>query len=359
MRTFSLTVLLVLISMIAKAQIDSEVNRGIELFNKKNYTAALPYLQSTSKAGSLISLCLLGYMYTNGLGVERDMEIGLNLYNKAVSNNYPPAMVSMGELHLAGNGVKADSIKAYNYFKKAADLEYKEAEFLVSCCKRYGIGTEVNQQEAFDYAKKAAIHGAQYEWLADMYYEGYGTEIDYSQAYQWYNQPDYKYPDEAQLRLAIMLAEGKGVSKNLEEAKVIIENLKSEGSQVANLNQWSSKISQAITQKKEADSRITTPVFSEEVKAYIRSYPSPTKPAIASAGRGEIVISCTVSATGSITNSKIKYRVLQRLDEAALNLVNNMPLLTPGTRGGENAPIKIDIGVSFFPTSVRIVQSYR
>jgi len=36
---------------------------------------------------------------------------------------------------------------------------------------------------------------------------------------------------------------------------------------------------------------------------------------------------------GYVSGAQIKYRVLQRLDNDALNVVRNMPQWTPGTRG--------------------------
>ena len=370
MKTFIFLFLSLCVSMVAIAQDDYDTQKGIELYNQKNYSSALSYLQRAAKAGSLPALDFLGNMYANGLGVTQDAQIAINLYKKAIAKNYPPCLVSMGALYENGTGVTKNPATAYSYYKKAADLGYGGGEFEVSLCKKYGFGTEKNSEEAFQYAVKAANHGWRYEYLGDMYYEGSGTNVDYGMAHEWYTKKDCEYSDKAQLRVAIMQGMGQGVPQNPVGAYAILFRLKSKNSNVEGLDEWISKIKPlsdqvharvraASEQQKREASRITTPVFTEAVNQYIKKYPQPARPAIESAGRGEVVIACTVGSSGYVKNAQIKYRVLQRLDNAALDLVTNMPRLTPGTRGGNPADINIEIGVSFFPTRVRITKSYR
>ena len=72
------------ICLVATAQNDYDTQRGIELYNQKNYTAAIPYFQKAAKAGSLPALDFLGYMYECGLGTGKDFSIAINLYKKGV-----------------------------------------------------------------------------------------------------------------------------------------------------------------------------------------------------------------------------------------------------------------------------------
>lgn len=362
--------LLLCVSMTALAQNDYDTQRGIELYNQENYSSALPYLQRAAKAGSLPALDFLGSMYANGYGVEKDPQVAINLYKKAIAKNYAPCMVSMGALYENGIGVAKNPETAYSYYKKAADLGYGGGEFEVSLCKKYGFGTTQSPEEAFQYALKAANHGWRYEYLGDMYYEGYGTEVNYSKAYEWYTKDNCEYSDKAQLRAAIMQGTGQGVTKNALRAMSILDKLKQKSTTVEGFDEWYRKIkalsneeyallAAAEERSQREANKVTVPQFNDAVRQYIKRYPEPSRPAIESAGRGEIVIACTISAGGYVKNARIKYRVLQRLDNAALDLVNNMPRLTPGTKGGRVADINVEIGVRFFPTSVRITKYYR
>lgn len=342
------------------AQNDYDTQRGIELYNQKNYSAAIPYFQRAAKSGSLTALDYLGCMYANGQGIKQDAAIALNLLKKGVEKNYAPCIYDMGKMYEFGIGVKKDLTKAYSFYKQAADLNYAEAEYEVSIRKIGGIGTEENPVEAFQYAERAANHGSHYEHLGDLYYDGYGTKQSDAMALIWYGKADHHYSDRAKLRSAIIMAQGSNLSNpDPLQALPIIEELKKENSTIEGLDEWYQKIRIAAKEQEVRENAITVPLFTEKVHQYIRNYPEPHKPAIESAGRGEIVIACTVTASGRISNARIKYRVLERLDKAALDLIKNMPPLTPGTKGGKNGDLNIEIGVSFFPTRVKISKCYR
>lgn len=359
MKTYLLLLLFLCTCSTVIAQDDYDTQRGIELYNQKNYSGAIPYFQRAAKTGSLTALDYLGCMYANGQGVKQDATIALNLFKKGVERNYAPCIYDMGKLYEFGIGVKKDLVKAYSYYKKAADLNYAEAEYEVSIRKKDGIGTEKNPEEAFQYAERAANHGSHYEYLGDLYYDGYGTKQSDAMALIWYRKSGY-YSDRAKLRSAIILAQGTRVSDpNPLKALPIIEALKEENSTIEGLDKWYQKIRIAAKEQEVRENAITVPLFTEQTHKYIQNYPEPHRPAIESAGRGEIVIACTVTSYGRISNARIKYRVLERLDKAALDLVKNMPPLIPGTKGGKNGNLNVEMGVSFFPTRVKITKCYR
>lgn len=106
------------ICLVATAQNDYDTQRGIELYNQKNYTAAIPYFQKAAKAGSLPALDFLGYMYECGLGTGKDFSIAINLYKKGVEKNYAPCLLNMGRLYENGSGVEKNPVKAFSYYKK-------------------------------------------------------------------------------------------------------------------------------------------------------------------------------------------------------------------------------------------------
>lgn len=99
------------------------------------------------------------------------------------------------------------------------------------------------------------------------------------------------------------------------------------------------------------------PQMSESVAQYIRNSVEPAKPAIESAGRGEVVLACRISPSGDISNVRTRYRVSERLDNAALQLVGGMPRWIPASFEGNNVEVNAEIGVRFFPTRVRLVSS--
>lgn len=76
---------------------------------------------------------------------------------------------------------------------------------------------------------------------------------------------------------------------------------------------------------------------------------NPRKPAIATAGYGEVIVEFTVTEEGTIEDAKWKGRVSVSMDQEALRLVNMMPKWNPGFVDGQPAKMKVQVGLRFFP----------
>ena len=95
---------------------------------------------------------------------------------------------------------------------------------------------------------------------------------------------------------------------------------------------------------------VEPPMLTDEGKRYLQRNPRPRRPAIATAGYGEIIVTARISSSGQVTNVSLKKRVLQHLDEAALAFVRRMPPMKPGTKGGFATDMIVNIGITFFPS---------
>lgn len=76
---------------------------------------------------------------------------------------------------------------------------------------------------------------------------------------------------------------------------------------------------------------------------------NPRKPAIATAGYGEVIVEFTVTEEGTIEDAKWKGRVSVSMDQEALRLVNMMPKWNPGFVDGQPSKMKVQVGLRFFP----------
>jgi TPR repeat protein len=76
----------------------------------------------------------------------------LNEYIK--NNNSPEAFNILGWLYFNGKGVEKDEKKGCEYFKKAADDGFVKAYYNVGMCYEYGKGFEYNINEAIKYYEK-------------------------------------------------------------------------------------------------------------------------------------------------------------------------------------------------------------
>ena len=78
----------------------------------------------------------LGILYEYGVGVKRDYERAVKLYQRAAEQQYPPAILSLGICYRDGRGVQQDFKQAFNYFLKAARLGDANAMFNLACYYR-------------------------------------------------------------------------------------------------------------------------------------------------------------------------------------------------------------------------------
>ena len=151
---------------------------GLRLFEESSYSEALPYLQRAAKAGSLPALDCLGQMYGDGLGVEKSETIMLNMYNKAIQQNYVPAMLNLGFHYLYD-----DNQKAFELWKKAADLGSGKGWGFVGRSYETGMIGEADVEKALAAYWKAVECGNPDVYNIGKIYENSG---DKKKAYEAY-----------------------------------------------------------------------------------------------------------------------------------------------------------------------------
>lgn len=101
-------------------------------------------------------------------------DLSLSLAKQAVSLDYPYAYVIVAQHYHFGDGVKKDALKQFNWFKKSAEK---------------GVASGMRA-------------------TADNYTDGYGTKVDYNQAFYWAKQAIKKKEGKALYQVGQLL-EGK------------------------------------------------------------------------------------------------------------------------------------------------------
>lgn len=84
----------------------------------KDFTEAHKYLKFALDGGSTNPLFQgwFGYLYLEGLGVKKDVAVGVTWTKKAADQGDGAAENYMGNIYAEGNGVQKDETKALNYF---------------------------------------------------------------------------------------------------------------------------------------------------------------------------------------------------------------------------------------------------
>lgn len=211
---------------------------------------------------------LLGDMYLNGMGVEKDMKKALSYFKQSSIQGNSKSMYEMAKLmlqnkvpngltvlkesikkgnlnainflanmHMKGEIVEKDEKKAIELFKAAAELGHNEAQFELGKLYQKGKGVEKDMNKALYLFKKAAFSGFSPAglYLGNMYISGFDVPTDYKKGYEYIHEAAISEDPNAMFALGVLYAEGKGCEKDENLAYEWIEKAGRKGSADANL----------------------------------------------------------------------------------------------------------------------------
>ncbi|MFT5134450.1 MAG: TPR repeat protein [Gammaproteobacteria bacterium] len=153
-----------------------------------DYEDALKQLTILSNADDAKAQNNLGFMYLNGIGVEKNYAKALKWYRKAALHGVPEAQHSMGFIYAEGLGTAPVLSSALKWYRLAAEQGLSQAQFNLAYMYENGIGIRRDEKEVFNWYEKAAEQGillAQYK-IGSMYLNGVGVEKNQLKAYAWF-----------------------------------------------------------------------------------------------------------------------------------------------------------------------------
>ncbi|RHZ60182.1 hypothetical protein Glove_357g21 [Diversispora epigaea] len=158
--------------------IEKDLKKGFQIYSK------------VADEGSHIALNCMGHCYEVGLGVEKNGKKALELYLKSAKQENLVALLKVGHCYEFGKGITIDEISGFQYYIKSAYAGNIEAMYVVGGCYNKGIGVSVDSKEAFKWYLTAAEKGystAQY-FLGHFYKYGCGINRDGVKAFEWYKK---------------------------------------------------------------------------------------------------------------------------------------------------------------------------
>ncbi|MBQ9592134.1 MAG: SEL1-like repeat protein [Paludibacteraceae bacterium] len=142
----------------------------------------------------------LAGMYRQGLGVEKNLDSAIFLYEKAIEKGYGKAAYNLSVMFKTGEAYgKPDYPQAYTYAQKAQALGYKKSSYL----------------------------------LGYMNFKGLGISQDYKKALEFFSQGEIYGDIRCTYFIGICYLGGYGVKKNIEKGKEYIEKAMHNGSEMA------------------------------------------------------------------------------------------------------------------------------
>ena len=212
---------------------------GIAAFERHDDAAAVIAFRAAAEQGNPTAQFNLGFMYFEGLGVEKNYQEAINWYRKAAEAGNADAQLNLGIIYDKGQGAERNDQEAAGWYIKAAEQGIAAAQNNLGIMYAEGQGVEQNDEKAVAWYIKAAEQRyalAQFN-LANAYYMGKETDQNYSKAYVWFDlaaangesmavknrnlAAEKMTParmTEAQFNLGFRYNHGHGVNKHLQKA---------------------------------------------------------------------------------------------------------------------------------------------
>ena len=101
-------------------RVDALYSRGLDLYEKKHYDKALPFISEAAEAGHADGMSVLGAMYLFGRGVQEDGVKAEYWLKRAARSGQVDAQSILGIMYATGQGVARNIPEAKEWLTRAA-----------------------------------------------------------------------------------------------------------------------------------------------------------------------------------------------------------------------------------------------
>ncbi len=192
-------------------------------FQRGYYLTAFELALPRAQLGDPAAQTLIAVLYESGLGIKRDMNEATQWYKFAAENGSREAQFSYALKLLEGKYVNKDKNAARGLLKKSADAGHSAAQFNYAQMVVDERPTARGFEIALGYYEKAAANGVAdaYFAISQIYARGYGVVTPNEKAArEILIKAALNHVENAQIELAIWLANGRGGEKDLNGALV-------------------------------------------------------------------------------------------------------------------------------------------
>ena len=181
---------------------------------KFDYKKAFEYATIAAEDDGKDGYFILGALYLNGWGVEKNTKLALDNYKMAAALGDETAMNQIGIIFMGNEGIEENPEQSFYWFNEASKKNSAVGMYNLGCCYKNGYGTEADIEHAAEWFKKAAELDYE-DAMCDLgeYYQD--TLVDYKKAKMWYLKAAKLGNSEAQNKLAVLYAD---IENNNQEA---------------------------------------------------------------------------------------------------------------------------------------------
>ena len=121
---------------------------------------AVYWYTKSAEQGNTQAQVNLGFMYLNGIGIEKDASKAAKLFSAPSEKDDAKAQYFLGQAYLHGDGIEKNENKSFVLFKKSAEQGHVDAQAQLGFAYSLGQGVEVNMAEALKWFRKASSKGS-------------------------------------------------------------------------------------------------------------------------------------------------------------------------------------------------------
>jgi len=139
--------------------IKADLNDGLAAARAGDYAAARVVWIPLARHGSAEAQFRLGWLFENGLGIEKNPIDAAEWYAQAAAQGYASAQFNLGMMYTDGRGVRRDDITAANYFRMAARQGHAKAAYNLGIFYQTGRGVGKDPVRARYWFGRAKANG--------------------------------------------------------------------------------------------------------------------------------------------------------------------------------------------------------
>lgn len=107
----------------------ADFNEGRRAYDKRDWKNAIINLRPEAERGDDRAMVILANMYSDGLGVQKDLKEAFGLYHRAAQKNNSAGIIAVATMYQNGFGVDPNGKLGIDWFKRSAELGHQTGAF--------------------------------------------------------------------------------------------------------------------------------------------------------------------------------------------------------------------------------------
>lgn len=233
----------------------NQINKNLyDIGEAQEYPETLLAITSCAEIGEAKCQNILGIVYKEGLGVEKNENTAFEIIQKAAKQGYPAAEYNLGRFFMQGTGCDIDFDKAKYWLEKGANDGNERAAYALGYMHFKGFGLSQDYVKAVSWFELSSWPMAKH-WLGICYYFGYGVEKNEDTAIQYFAKSQTTNSDMFLKHIAENVKENVDASLSKEKSETETKTNTAIAKEAIDKTTEKSDNTQPITPKKELKSK--------------------------------------------------------------------------------------------------------